>query len=144
MALTTAAEREQSLSGPQQRRRHYSDVVVRASIGRRPSRDDNRVEQVVAEAFFQPEEVSYVGVLDRSSQLDFHSYDAAVSAWGLTSCGVQRLEWYAEVGNVASRRVAEKVGFTIEGTLRSFLLRPGGERVDAWAGSLLSVAEIRR
>src|SRR5215207_25032 len=26
--------------------------------------------------------------------------------------GVQRLEWYANVGNVASRRVAEKAGFT--------------------------------
>jgi len=69
---------------------------------------------------------------------------AAVCAWGLTSCGVQRLEWYAEVGNVASRRVAEKVGFTIEGTLRSFLLRPGGDRVAGWVGSLLSAEEMRR
>jgi len=67
---------------------------------------------------------------------------AAVCAWGFSSCGVQRLEWYAEVGNVPSRRVAEKVGFTIEGTLRSFLLRPGGERVDGWVGSLLGTHEI--
>jgi len=67
---------------------------------------------------------------------------AAVCTWGFTSCGVQRLEWYAEVGNVPSRRVAEKVGFTIEGTLRSFLLRPGGERVDGWVGSLLGIDEI--
>src|SRR3954464_15184235 len=67
---------------------------------------------------------------------------AAVCAWGCATCGVQRLEWYAEVGNAASRRVAEKVGFTIEGTLRSFLARPGGERVDAWAGSLLGPHEI--
>lgn len=67
---------------------------------------------------------------------------AAVCAWGFTSCGVQRLEWYAEVGNVPSRRVAEKIGFTIEGTLRSFLLRPGGERVDGWVGSLLGTDEI--
>src|SRR3954447_15700460 len=67
---------------------------------------------------------------------------AAVCAWGFATCGVQRLEWYAEVGNVASRRVAEKVGFSIEGTLRSFLVRPGGERVDAWAGSLLGTHEI--
>src|SRR3954453_15163752 len=66
----------------------------------------------------------------------------AVCAWGFATCGVQRLEWYAEVGNVASRRVAEKVGFTIEGTLRAYLLRPGGERVDAWVGSLLGTHEI--
>ena len=69
---------------------------------------------------------------------------AAVCSWGFAACGVQRLEWYAEVGNVPSRRVAEKVGFSIEGTLRSFLLRPGGERVDAWVGSLLGTHEIAR
>src|SRR3954471_24712612 len=67
---------------------------------------------------------------------------AAVCAWGFATCGVQRLEWYAEVGNAASRRVAEKVGFSIEGTLRQYLLRPGGERVDAWVGSLLGTHEI--
>jgi RimJ/RimL family protein N-acetyltransferase len=50
--------------------------------------------------------------------------------------GVQRLEWYANVGNVASRRVAEKVGFTVEGTLRRGLDQRG-TRVDAWIGSLL-------
>jgi RimJ/RimL family protein N-acetyltransferase len=68
---------------------------------------------------------------------------AAVCSWGFTSCGVRRLEWYAEVGNASSRRVAEKVGFSIEGTLRSFLLRPDGQRVDAWAGSLLGTDELR-
>ena len=50
--------------------------------------------------------------------------------------GVQRLEWYANVGNMASRRVAEKVGFTVEGTLRRGLDQRG-TRVDAWIGSLL-------
>ena len=67
---------------------------------------------------------------------------AAVCAWGFTTCGVQRLEWYAEVGNVPSRRVAEKVGFTVEGMLRSYLQRPGDVRVDAWVGSLLGTDEI--
>ena len=67
---------------------------------------------------------------------------AAVCAWGFATCGVQRLEWYAEVGNAASRRVAEKVGFSIEGTLRQYLLRPDGVRVDAWVGSLLGAQEI--
>lgn len=69
---------------------------------------------------------------------------AEVCGWGFGACGVQRLEWYAEVGNVASRRVAEKVGFVVEGTLRSFLVRPNGERVDGWAASLISADEIRR
>lgn len=67
---------------------------------------------------------------------------AAACTWGFSTCGVERLEWYAEVGNLPSRRVAEKVGFTIEGTLRSFLVRPGGERVDGWVGSLLGTDEI--
>ena len=68
---------------------------------------------------------------------------AAVCRWGFTTCGVQRLEWYAEVGNVASRRVAEKVGFVLEGTARQLLLRPGGARVDGWVGALLGADEIR-
>ena len=67
---------------------------------------------------------------------------AAVCAWGFGTCGVERIEWYAEVGNLASRRVAEKVGFSIEGTLRSFLRRDDGHRVDAWVGSLLGADEI--
>jgi RimJ/RimL family protein N-acetyltransferase len=50
--------------------------------------------------------------------------------------GVRRLEWYASVGDGASRRVAEKVGFTVEGTLRRGLEKRG-TRVDAWIGSLL-------
>jgi RimJ/RimL family protein N-acetyltransferase len=68
---------------------------------------------------------------------------AAVCGWGFASCGVQRLEWYAEVGNVASRRVAEKIGFVLEGTMRQLLLRPDGRRVDCWAGALLGAEEIR-
>jgi len=68
---------------------------------------------------------------------------AAICSWGFTSCGLERIEWYAEVGNVASRRVAEKVGFTIEGTLRSYLRRHDGHRVDAWVGSLIAPDEIR-
>jgi RimJ/RimL family protein N-acetyltransferase len=60
----------------------------------------------------------------------------AVCRWGFASCGLERIEWYAEVGNVASRRVAEKAGFTIEGVLRSRLVHRG-VRVDTWIGSLL-------
>jgi RimJ/RimL family protein N-acetyltransferase len=60
----------------------------------------------------------------------------AVCRWGFAACGRERIEWYAEVGNGASRRVAEKAGFTVEGVLRSRLVHRG-VRVDAWIGSLL-------
>jgi RimJ/RimL family protein N-acetyltransferase len=50
--------------------------------------------------------------------------------------GLQRVEWWARVGNEGSRRVAEKLGFTMEGTCRARLLHRG-ERVDGWVGGLL-------
>ncbi|MFD6420128.1 GNAT family N-acetyltransferase [Streptomyces sp. NPDC060194] len=60
----------------------------------------------------------------------------AVSRWALESAGIERLEWRAEVGNTASRAVALKAGFTLEGTLRSALVHRDVRR-DAWVGSLL-------
>ncbi|OAR26072.1 acetyltransferase [Streptomyces sp. ERV7] len=64
--------------------------------------------------------------------------EAAVAAarWAFESAGVERLEWRAEVGNTASRAVAEKAGFTMEGTLRGALVH-GGTRRDSWVGGLL-------
>jgi RimJ/RimL family protein N-acetyltransferase len=64
---------------------------------------------------------------------------AAVTAlceWGFRSLGLARIVWRAQVGNVASRRVAEKAGFTIEGTLLGALAHRG-ERRDAWVGGLV-------
>ncbi|MGK5521573.1 GNAT family N-acetyltransferase [Micromonospora sp. URMC 107] len=61
----------------------------------------------------------------------------ALSAWGFTTLGLARIEWRANVGNTASRRVAEKAGFTVEGTARGGLTHRG-ERVDAWVGALLA------
>ncbi len=58
------------------------------------------------------------------------------SRWAFTALGVDRLEWRAEVGNTASRSVAENTGFTVEGTLRSALNNNGTLR-DCWVGSLL-------
>ena len=56
--------------------------------------------------------------------------------WAFDSLGVQRVEWFAAVGNWASRRVAEKAGFTVEGVLRSGI--PGRDgRVDCWIGARL-------
>ncbi len=57
--------------------------------------------------------------------------------FGFDVLGLQRIEWWAAVGNGASRRVAEKVGFTMEGTCRSRLPHRG-ERLDGWVGGLLA------
>ncbi|WP_341719144.1 GNAT family N-acetyltransferase [Micromonospora sp. FIMYZ51] len=62
---------------------------------------------------------------------------AALTTWGFTTLGLARVEWRSHVGNVASRRVAEKAGFTIEGTARG-ALNHRGQRVDAWVGALLA------
>ncbi|GAA1878454.1 GNAT family N-acetyltransferase [Asanoa iriomotensis] len=62
---------------------------------------------------------------------------AAVCAWGFTALGVHRIGWWANVGNEASRRVAEKAGFTFEGTNRAYLDHRG-ERIDAWTAALLA------
>ncbi|GAA3912380.1 GNAT family N-acetyltransferase [Actinoplanes auranticolor] len=59
-----------------------------------------------------------------------------ICRWGFAGLGLSRIEWRAEVGNDASRRVAEKAGFTVEGVLRQ-ALRTGGGRRDCWVGSLV-------
>jgi RimJ/RimL family protein N-acetyltransferase len=55
---------------------------------------------------------------------------------GFEQLALERIDWRAVVGNEASRRVAEKAGFTVEGTRRA--IRHGFQgRVDSWVGSLL-------
>lgn len=61
----------------------------------------------------------------------------ALCRWGFDALALGLIEWRAEVGNQASRRVAEKAGFRVEATLRQRLVHRG-VRVDAWVGSLLS------
>ncbi len=56
--------------------------------------------------------------------------------WGFEELGLGRIEWWANVGNDASRRVADKLGFTFEGTARARLLHRG-KRVDGWGAGLL-------
>ncbi|MER5978735.1 GNAT family protein [Streptomyces sp. NPDC001857] len=60
----------------------------------------------------------------------------AAARWAFTHLAVDRVEWRAEVGNTASRAVAEKAGFTLEGTLRSATDNKGVRR-DCWVASLL-------
>lgn len=59
-----------------------------------------------------------------------HAFDPA----GL---GLDRLHWQAYVGNWPSRRVAERAGFTIEGTIRAHGVQRGLRR-DSWVGTLLA------
>lgn len=59
-----------------------------------------------------------------------------ICRWAFDDYGLQILEWRAEVGNAASRRVAEKVGFRVEATLRGRVYHRA-VLSDAWVGSLL-------
>jgi RimJ/RimL family protein N-acetyltransferase len=57
--------------------------------------------------------------------------------WAFTERGVAGVRWEAFVGNEASRRVAQKCGFRMEGTARGISVARG-ERHDAWLASLLA------
>lgn len=63
-----------------------------------------------------------------------------VCRWGFRELGLARIEWVAIAGNEPSWRVVEKLGFTREGTLRSWLVHRERRR-DAWVGSLLRTEE---
>lgn len=71
-----------------------------------------------------------------------------VSRFGLGRAGVARLQLRADVENVASRRVAEKAGYTLEGVLRSAHWNARLGRRQDWAMySLLPgelVSDVRR
>lgn len=60
-----------------------------------------------------------------------------VCRWGFEEAGLVRILWHAYVGNHASRRVAEKVGFhVVDGVLRQAALARG-VRHDVWVADLL-------
>ncbi|MFI6238753.1 GNAT family N-acetyltransferase [Micromonospora sp. NPDC050795] len=61
----------------------------------------------------------------------------AVARWSFDTLGLRRLIWQAEVGNHASRLVALRAGFRIDGRLRLAdpALLPAS--ADGWIGSLL-------
>jgi RimJ/RimL family protein N-acetyltransferase len=60
----------------------------------------------------------------------------ATARWALTSLGLRRLVWRAEVGNHASRLVALRIGVRVEGLARRAIAHHGAY-VDGWTGSLL-------
>ncbi len=56
--------------------------------------------------------------------------------WGFAERGLRTVSWRAHLGNWASRRLAWKLGFTIEGTIRQWSPQRGELR-DVWVGTLL-------
>ena len=60
----------------------------------------------------------------------------AVIRWAMTRAEIDRVEWRAEVGNTSSRAVADRIGFTMEGVLRSAVVLDGVRR-DCWLGAIL-------
>ena len=59
-----------------------------------------------------------------------------VCRFGFEVLRLERIEWWAAVGNEASWRVVEKLGFRREGTCRARLLHRE-ERLDGWVAGLL-------
>ena len=57
--------------------------------------------------------------------------------WGFAERELKTVIWLAERGNWASRRLAWKLGFSVDGTLRSWVDQRGS-LVDAWVGTLRS------
>ncbi len=82
-------------------------------------------------------ELGYWAVADQRGR--GYSVEAARSLceWGWAALDVHRIEWWAMVGNAGSRAVAEKLGFTVEGTLRNRSIANDGKPHDWWVGGLL-------
>ena len=56
--------------------------------------------------------------------------------WGFGDRGLETVVWRAHVGNWASRRLAWRLGFAVEGTVRRWLPQRGVLH-DGWVGTLL-------
>ncbi len=56
--------------------------------------------------------------------------------WGFEALGLHTIKWLAPKGHWASRKLAWRLGFSIDATLRSWLPHRD-THVDAWAGALL-------
>jgi RimJ/RimL family protein N-acetyltransferase len=99
-------------------------------------------------------EVGVVGFLvTRQARGRGHASAAVreITRWGFDELDLHRVQWRAEVGNEASRRVAQKAGYEMEGLLRQSPAVGGaadvgtghtGRRCDCWVGSALSMARV--
>ncbi|WP_225638871.1 GNAT family N-acetyltransferase [Streptomyces solaniscabiei] len=81
-------------------------------------------------------EIGFWGIKEHRGRGYVTEAASAVARWAFGRRAIDRLEWRAEVGNTASRAVAQRVGFTMEGTLRS-AINNNGTRRDCWIASLL-------
>ncbi|MFF7328430.1 GNAT family N-acetyltransferase [Streptomyces sp. NPDC090306] len=81
-------------------------------------------------------EIGYWGTKEHRGRGHVTEAAVTVSHWAFTRLALDRIEWRAELGNEPSRAVAERAGFTVEGTLRSAINNKGTWR-DCWIGSLL-------
>jgi RimJ/RimL family protein N-acetyltransferase len=68
------------------------------------------------------------GVMERALRL--------LLGWGFEEKGLQTVIWWAHVGNWPSRRLAWKLGFTVEGAVRRWQPQRGA-LIDSWVGTLL-------
>src|SRR4051812_1818691 len=57
--------------------------------------------------------------------------------WGFAERDVRTVVWRANCGNWASRKLAWRLGFSFDGTVRQFLPQRG-ELLDGWVGTLLA------
>ena len=69
------------------------------------------------------------GVMERALRL--------LLTWGFEERGLQTVIWWANKGNWASRKVAWRLGFAIEGAPRHWLPQRG-RLLDSWVGTLLA------
>lgn len=69
------------------------------------------------------------GVMERALRL--------LLDWGFEEKGLRTVIWWAHVGNWSSRRLAWRLGFTVEGTVRQWQPQRGA-LIDSWVGTLLS------
>jgi RimJ/RimL family protein N-acetyltransferase len=102
-------------------------------------RDDAYLGQIDLRVFDKDPVVADVGFLAAPHARGRGHMPAALRAvaeFGLRELDLVRVEWKAHVGNVSSRRVAEKAGFVFEGTARAGCDHRG-ERRDAWVASLV-------
>jgi len=60
--------------------------------------------------------------------------------WGFEEKNLKTIIWWANKGNWASRKVASRLGFSFDGTIRQWMPQRGQLR-DAWVGVLLSTDE---
>ena len=56
--------------------------------------------------------------------------------WGFATQELRTVIWWAHVGNWASRKLAWRLGFTVEGSVRRWQVQRG-ELIDSWVGTLL-------